>query len=407
MKILISAAETSSDAHGAELLKAIQKELFGAVEAYGIGGPKLQAAGLQAVVDSRELMAMGFVEILGHLPRVFRALNEVTRAAKENPPDVAVVIDYPDFHFRLAKRFKKLGIPVVYYIPPKVWVWRKQRVEFLRRYFARVLCIFPFEEEFYRRENMSVKYVGNPLVDELPLSLSRMNAREKLGLQRTDQVVVLMPGSRNSELKAHLELMINSVLLTAQKLRVSGHLKPDEELKILMPFPTTGDIADLRAWVDRLHTPHMKGVIDVRVSLGNSADCLIAADAGLIKSGTSTLEAGLLKCPHAIIYKPSITTQWIFKYLIRYAGPVGLVNLVAGWKKGEPYLVREILSEKVTERALCEELISLLTNPTRSKTMVQGFEKLREAVYGKTERVSPSYCAAREVIEVGHGKCSD
>src|SRR3954464_3114924 len=131
MKILISAAETSSDAHGAELLKAIRERVKNQkhqgqpiqIDAFGIGGPKLQAAGLRTIVDARELLAMGFVEILRHLPRIFGAMNRVSRAAQETRPDLAIVIDYPDFHFRLARRLRKQGIPVVYYIPPKVWAW--------------------------------------------------------------------------------------------------------------------------------------------------------------------------------------------------------------------------------------------------------------------------------------------
>src|SRR6185437_5565712 len=142
-------------------------------DAFGMGGPHLHEAGLRAVVDARGLLAMGFGEILGRLPQIFRALRVISDTARSERPDVAVVIDYPDFHFRLAKRLKANGIPVIYFIPPKVWAWRKGRIKILRERFVRVLSILPFEADFYRREKMPVTYVGNPLVDELPMSLTR------------------------------------------------------------------------------------------------------------------------------------------------------------------------------------------------------------------------------------------
>ncbi len=406
MRILISAAETSSDAHGAELLRAIRAQVPSAesVEAFGVGGPKLQAAGLRAVVDARELLAMGFIEILRHLPRIFRALNLLTTEARQMRPDIAVVIDYPDFHFRLARRFKKLGIPMVFYIPPKVWVWRKRRVEFLRRFFIKILCILPFEEDFYRNLNISVKYVGNPLLDELPLDLTRSDARKKLSLLDSDRVLIMMPGSRASEIKVHLNLMLDSALLAATQLQKQGFLAPREALKVLLPFPVTTNLEDLEAIrsrvKQRLHDQGGGGtVLEVKISQGDAAECLVAADAGLVKSGTSTLEAGLLRCPHAIVYKPNRTSAWIFKHLIRYRGPVGLVNLIAGWIPGKDYLVREILCDEVTPKSLSEEVIALMTDPVKRKNMFEGFERLHERVCGSMGSLSPSFCAAQEIIQ--------
>ena len=165
MRVLISAAEISSDAHGAKLLDALKRIEPGLEDVFGIGGARLQKAGLRSILDSRQLLAMGFTEVLGVIPRAWRALGEIEKAARASKPDVAVLIDYPDFHFRLARRLKRLGIPVVYYITPKVWAWRRGRVRLLRDLFARVLTILPFEAEFYEREGLAVTYVGNPLLD--------------------------------------------------------------------------------------------------------------------------------------------------------------------------------------------------------------------------------------------------
>ncbi len=414
MRILISAAETSSDVHGAELLKAIREQLGDAaeLEAFGIGGPQLQQAGLKVIVDARELLAMGFTEILGRLPTVLRALRQMTQAASRMRPDVAVLIDYPDFHFRLARRLSRLGIPLIYYIPPKTWVWRKRRVQLLRRLFVRILCILPFEEDFYRSQNVAVKYVGNPLVDELPIDLTREAARSQLALELKEKVLVLMPGSRLSELKQHFDLMLDAAGGAAEILSARGYLKAQEKLQVLMPFPVTVDFQKIR---DRFQKRSLRSPLDshlnIRLSQGDAGQCLVAADSGLIKSGTSTLEAGLLRCPHTIVYKTTRMTAWIYKNLIRYRGPVGLVNLVAQGplreKEGlgsrdskRDYLVKELVLDEVTLTSLRDEIVSLMTEPEKCRQMIRGFEVLRDQVCGKTVRIRPSHSAAREVIGV-------
>jgi lipid-A-disaccharide synthase len=405
LKILISAAETSSDAHGAELLRALRAE-GGEVQAFGVGGPKLQDAGLRAVVDAREMLAMGFLEVIGRLPRILRSLRTVTEAAAAERPDVAVVIDYPDFHFRLARRLKTLGIPVVYYIPPKVWVWRKKRMRVLRDSFARVLSILPFEVPFYEQEHVPVKYVGNPLVDELPLRLTREDARARIGLDEGQKVLVLMPGSRPSEIKRHVELLLDAATRAAAVLRSKNVLHDPERLIVLMPFPVTSELAQVRDQVDawlRRSSGRVPGfILDVRVSQGDAPECLVAADAGLIKSGTSTLEAALLGCPHGIVYKPNWLTAWAFKHLVRYKGPVGLSNLVAGWSPERPLLVHEILCGDASVSSLSEEMVSLLSDPLRARELREGFLILREKILGGAlgSHISPSTLAAREVLAV-------
>jgi lipid-A-disaccharide synthase len=405
MKILISAAETSSDGHGAELLKAIQEQLrsqkLAPADAFGIGGPKLQAQGFHTVIDTQKLSAMGFVEVLSHLPRIFKVLAQITQVAKERKPDVAIVIDFPDFHFRLAHRLKKMGVPIVYYIPPKVWVWRKGRTKILKKLFDRILCIFPFEEDFYRKENIPAKYVGNPLVDVLPLALSKADARKSLTLNESQKVVVLMPGSRSFETEQHLQLMLDSTREAAIQLKKSGHLKSDEKLEVLLPFPVTANLKLLEekvtAWQKQTHPTDLH----VRVSQGNSAECLVAADAALVKSGTSTLEAALLRCPHVLVYKVNPVSYWAFKYLVRYRGPVGLANLIFGWKPNQEYLVREVVGNQVTQEELKKQLVALLTDESLREKLSKGFEVIREKICGdEGSRFSPSHCAALEIIEI-------
>lgn len=405
-KILISAAETSSDIHAAELLRELKKKCP-SLDAFGVGGPALQAQGLRTLVDARSLLAMGFSEILSRLPRIFAALGILARAAKIEQPDVAVVVDYPDFHFRLARKLRRLGIPVVYYIPPKVWAWRRYRVHALRKYFAKVLCVFPFEEFFYAREGVHARYVGNPLLDELPLQKTKAQAREELRLDSNSRVVTLMPGSRPAELKAHFQVMLKAAALA------SGQM--GESLIALVPLPKTAELEEIAKQLVQwqAQNPQESVRVEFRLSQGNSSDCLLAADAALVKSGTSTLEAALLGCPHAVVYRPSWLTIWIFRLFIRYKGPVGLVNLVGGWRTGDPFLAREILCEEVRPEVLSQELVALLLDSEKRALMLKGFASLRAQLEADLKGRHPSETVANEILalvsipgsEAGPGEC--
>lgn len=367
----------------------------GAIDAFGVGGPKLQAEGLRVVVDARELLAMGFTEILGRLPRILRAMRELKQAAIRERPDVAVVIDYPDFHFRLAKLLRPLGFPIAYYIPPKVWVWRKGRLRILRERFARVLNILPFEEDFYRREGVPARYVGNPLVDELPLSTSREEARRELSVPDDARVLLLMPGSRPSELARHLVLMLDAAQAAAPKIVGKG----GERLIVLLPFPLTADFPEMLRRIEdwKARSTESARWLDIRPSQGDAPRAMLAADAGLIKSGTSTLEAGILGCVHAVIYRASWLSDFVFHRIIRrtFKGPVGLVNLVHGWQEGEPWLVPEYIERGMTADQLRAEIVSLFLDERKRARIRAGLDLLREKM--KVD-VSPSELAAREIL---------
>ena len=406
LRVLISAAEASSDVHGAELLTALKRlgsERGFSVRAMGIGGPRLQGAGLETVFDARELLAMGFLEVIVRLPRILKGLSRIASAAVQFRPDVAVVIDYPDFHFKLARRLGKLGVPLVYYIPPKVWVWRTGRVKRLREGFRKVLGIFPFETTFFRGHGVPFEYVGNPLLDELPLSLTREEARAKLGLSASDRVLLLMPGSRPAELSFHLEVMLNGAALCAERM--------DTKLRVLMPLPHTANVEMLRAKVEAWRVRNERSeCLDVRVSQGDAAIAMRAADAGLVKSGTSTLEAAVLQCPHAVVYRTGRLTGWLFRIIVRYQGPVGLVNLVAAWNPEQPdfhrsaaapRVAREILLGDVTVENLAQEALRLLEDSAYRSALVSGLEQVRKKLTGNGESQSPSLRAALEVLSVG------
>jgi lipid-A-disaccharide synthase len=396
VKILISAAETSSDAHAAQLLKALRLETDEKVEAFGIGGPMLQAEGLRQIFDSRELLSMGFVEILGRLPKIFSALRKIENEALKFRPDVAVFLDYPDFHFKLAKRLSRLGIPLIYYIPPKVWAWRTGRVRFLKRYFKKILCILPFEEKFYQQHRIKVHYVGNPLQDELPLQITREEARKRLRLSAEDLVLAVLVGSRPAELRRHFNVFLEAAEMTAEKMSRRGILEADQKLRVLVPFAATSSMAELENKVNTWQRGRSQGSrIELRISQGDSALVMRAADVGLIKSGTSTLEAALLGLPHVIAYRPNAFTCFIVKHLIRYTGPIGLSNLVIDSCRA-PYLIPELNCAAVTAENVSSELDSLFGKSEKLQQMQETLARIQSEMLRSKE--SPSRIAAREVL---------
>ncbi|MCC7440348.1 MAG: lipid-A-disaccharide synthase [Bdellovibrionales bacterium] len=397
MRILISAAEASSDLHGAELLKALRHAASDGetVDAFGVGGARLQAEGLRAVVDARDLLAMGFTEVLARLPRILRGLAGVTRAVTEDPPEIAVLIDYPEFHFRLARRLKRLGVPTVYYIPPKIWVWRASRLAFLRKHFRLVLCILPFEERLYRDGGLNARYVGNPLLDELPLGLTREKARAALGFRAGDRVLALLPGSRPGELERHFELMLDAADLAARQLGQS-------ELHAPIPLPLTLDPREWEARLSGWNRKHPDTPLRPSLIKGRSWEVLRAADAGIVKSGTSTLEAALLGCPHVVIYRPSALTGLLFRWLVRYRGPVGLVNLLGGWRRGDRFFFEEVLMKDCTPARLAAEASRVLANEERRRTLADAIAELRARMGyggGANGEIGPSARAALAILE--------
>lgn len=361
--------------------------------AFGIGGPRMQAEGLETLVDARELLSMGFGEVLAKLPRIFRALDTLEAQARVRAPDLAVVIDYPDFHLRLAQRLRKQAISCVYLIPPKLWVWRKGRSRKLKTLFRKLLVIFPFEADFYRTLGIEAIYIGNPLLDELPRESDRAGARIKLGIAEGQPVLALMPGSRPAELALHTPVFLDAAARLAERLHREGRLVDGQRLSVLIPLPLTVEPAEFA----RLMAPRSESFgaagnarLNLQILPGESALCLAAADAALVKSGTSTLEAAWMGCPHAVVYRTSRLTQWIFKRLVRYAGPVGLGNLVAGRR-----IVREILLDEVDAPTLAEEAWRLLTDRARILEMKTEFARLRSLL--QTDE-SPSRRAAQEIL---------
>jgi len=397
VKVLVSAAEASADLHASKLIEALRRRVPD-LQLAGIGGSHLEAQGLLPVAKASDLAVMGSVEVLSKLPLIRRAGKALLAQAAQLRPDVAVLVDYPGFHFRIGPELKALGIPVVYFIPPKVWVWRRSRLISMKRWVSRVLCVLPFEPKIYGEAGIPAEYIGSPLVEELPVDLSRQEARAKLGLGAEERVLAVMPGSRSSEMQRHWSVFLDSAA------RFAGDLK--QSWTVLIPVASTLDLSfwqlELERWLRGRGLGHLEqSSLRVRLIQEDSGLVLRAADLGLIKSGTSTLEAAVLECPMVIAYRPGWVTSFAVKHVLKYRGPVGLVNLFRGIQERSELIAPEILHEDVTSERLAQELVSLYTSPARLQTMKANLTALREQMLnGAGSGFTPSDRAAAAILEV-------
>jgi lipid-A-disaccharide synthase len=279
----------------------------------------------------------------------------LTRAAAERRPDVAVLIDHPDFNLRLAKRLKALGVRVVYYISPQVWAWRQSRVEIIRQRVDEMLVILPFEEEFYAKHGVRARFVGHPFIEELPAKPDRARARAELAIPE-GPLVALLPGSRRKEVSRHLPIMLDAMRLVAQ--RVPG-------ARALIPVASTIDRGEIELAVRRAG-------VDAQVIDGHATEVLSAADAAVVCSGTATLQAALLMRPMVVVYRVSWLTYQILKRMIKVAH-IAIVNLIAGRT-----LVPELIQSGFTAENVADHIGTLLADPAARQSVEADLSRLRE-----------------------------
>ncbi len=305
----ISAGEASGDIHAASLLGALQEQEPG-LRAVGMGGPALTSAGCDVRFPMRLISLVGLTEVLSGLPRILKLLGEVKRALQETKPRAVILIDCPDFHFRVARMAKKLGIPVYYYVSPQVWAWRSGRVEFLRAFTRRVLCILPFEKDFYASRGMDVDYVGHPLMDQLPLA-------ELDAMTPDPNLLGLLPGSRRKEISALLPQFAQAALL----------LKKDiPGLKLALARAPGMDADFLRSFLP----PPLLSEVPVTIhEPGDRYRMMRSCRALLAASGTVTLEAALIGTPTVVAYRLSGLSFAIGKLVVQVKW-ASLPNLIMG-----------------------------------------------------------------------------
>ena len=358
--VLIVAGEASADLHGARVVAAL-KQRRPDLEVFGVGGSAMREQGLDTIARAEDISVAGLTEVLLALPRILGIMRRLTQAAHARKPCVAVLLDLPDFNLRLAKRLKKLGIPVVYYISPQVWAWRPSRVRMIKELVSQMLVVLPFEQTFYQEHGVRSRFVGHPLLEELPASGSRSAARLELGLPANQgPVVALLPGSRNQEVKRHLARMLASVQLLKRRF-------PD--VHVVIPVASTIP----RALIDKIVRQFS---IPSTVTEGKATEALLAADVAVVCSGTATLQAALLTRPMVVVYRVSFLTFHILKRLLKVAH-IALVNLIAGHT-----LVPELIQSAFSPVNVEAELNKILADPVARVRLTQEFQQLRRQLGG-------------------------
>lgn len=373
---MIVAGEASGDLHGS----CLAREILGLRpdwEIIGAGGAKMRAAGVRTLINSDEIAVVGIVEVLSHFSAIRKAFNTLVAAMRTSPPDVLVLIDYPDFNLRLAKKAHRLGIPIIYYISPQVWAWRAGRVKTIARLVQRILVLFPFEEDIYRKAGMDCRFVGHPLLDEVLPPVDKETAHARLGLSAAPATVALLPGSRRREVETLFPAMVG-----AAKIMVGKHPK----IRFLVPVASTIDEENLQAMVADSGLP----VTLVREQVN---EVLAASDAAVVASGTATLQTALMGRAMVIVYTVAPLTYFLGRMLIKL-DCIGLANLVAG-KKVAP----ELIQDEVTPERIAEEVEAILTDPLKRQSMERELASCREKLGGP----GAAQRAAENVVEFVEG----
>jgi lipid-A-disaccharide synthase len=376
VRFLISAGEASGEVYGAKLIEALRKlsdSKADALEFFGVGGQQMASAGCELVVNANEIAVVGLAEVVEHLPRIFRLFHRVVAAAERRRPDAAVLIDFPDFNFRLARELHKRGIPVIYYVSPQLWAWRQSRIALVRKYVRKMLVIFPFEEKFYRQQGIDAEFVGHPLADMPQPTVTREQFAAEYGLNPARQWIALLPGSRRGEVSR-----IFPKLLQAAQL-----LGP--EYVYITPVASTLD----RNWMASFLHDHTGVAITFT---GDARSTLLHARAAAVASGTSTLEAALIGTPFAMVYQVAPLT-WTLGHRLVKVDRFAMPNLIAG-----DDVVLELVQDNFTPQRVSSELKRLLPEGDNRTAMMAGFEEVRRRLRGSDAGSEASARAARAVL---------
>jgi len=344
-RILLVAGEASGDLHGGHLAQALRRRCP-QLQLVGVGGAQLRAAGMELLADVNQLSAAGLVEIVGSIPRHWRVMRVLKRQMDQHRPDVVVLVDYPGFNQFVAREAHRRGIPVLFYIAPQVWAWGQGRARRMAGFIDRLAVIFPFEEGIFNAHGRPfARYVGHPLLDGLRLSRTGAETRRRHGFAEGQPLLAVMPGSRRSEVR----------LLLPDLLQAAALLKADGWQVALLQAPTVE-----RAFLEQV----AGGPLPLPLIAGDTYNLLAAADAGLIASGTATLEAALLGCPPVIVYRFSGFTYLLAKLVIGRR-TMGLPNVVLG-RRAFP----ELLQREVRPAALVRAVAELRSRPAELEAAV-------------------------------------
>jgi lipid-A-disaccharide synthase len=354
--LFMVAGERSGDVYGAELVTALRARLPG-VEIFGCGGEAMRRAGVDTTVDAHAVSVAGIVEIVSALPRIYRAYQQLLKEIDRRRPRLAILIDFPDFNLRLARQLKRRSVPVVYFVSPQIWAWRKGRLKQLKESITKMLCIFDFEEAIYRHAGIPVEYVGHPLVDLLHPSVTRTEFFSKTGLDPATPTVGLLPGSRASEVSYNLSPMLDA----------ASRLSLTRAIQFVVAIAPTLD----PLWLEAKVAESYVGRARVSTVEHSTFDVLKYSDVAIVASGTATLEAALAERPMVVVYRVSPLT-WMIGKLMVDVPYYSMVNLLA-----QRAVVPELMQSDLNAQKLATEVEYLLEHPGARAEMAEELRALR------------------------------
>jgi len=410
--IFISAGEASGEHYGALLVTALKRQLAQEGETarfVGMGGPRMEAAGLERVVRSEDVAVMGLTEVVLHLPRIYNEFQKLKKSIKRLRPDVAVLIDFPEIHFRLAKIFHRLGVPVIFFVSPQLWAWKQHRIELVKKYVDRMLVILPFEQPFYRERGVQAEFVGHPLA-ELPqpaISREQFAAENRLDAGKT--WIGLLPGSRPREIRDNLPEMLEAARSLAAYPRNRSDSAPEGhealpeqfgaqlpyrqgrsgQLEFIVPLAPTLNAAQRAEVLKMLDEPgggpSIRPVEDARAALFH-------ARASVVASGTATVEAALIGNPFVVVYRVSPVTYAIAKRVVKVPH-VAMANLIAGKR-----MVPELIQRDFTAGNIVQQIEPLLPEGPVRESMMKELAGIRSLLWAKPAGVGDKNTGAIERV---------
>lgn len=350
--VLIIAGEASGDLHGAALIRELKK-LDSELNFYGIGGNKMKSSGMELIYHSDRMSFLGFVEVVKHLPFISKVQKELLEEVKLRKTKSAILIDYPGFNISIAKKLKKLGVEIYYYISPQVWAWGKGRVKKIKKLVRKMFVVFPFEENFYKEKGVDAEFVGHPLIRELSEYnfLSKNDLINKFGLESDKEILLLLPGSRKHEVTDIFPEMFRAAKMISAKFN----------FQIVVACASSVDESLLKEVVKEN---------GYKIISGYTYDLMKHSKFGIIKSGTSTLEAGLLNLPMIIVYKASALTYFIGRTLVKLDN-IGIVNILL-----DKTLLPELIQNNVNAEKIFSEAEKILSDDEKYHSIKSELNKL-------------------------------
>jgi lipid-A-disaccharide synthase len=420
MNFLLSAGEASGDTYGSQLIDALRQLAPGSTF-FGMGGEKMRASGADLLVHAHEVAVVGLVEVLTHLPGIRRRFKHLVAEAARRKPDAAILIDFPDFNLRLARELHRLGIPVFYFVSPQIWAWRTGRVKQIKKYVRKMIVIFPFEQEFYRRHGVEVSYVGHPLAYEPPPQISQEEFAAKYHLDPKKQWIALLPGSRRKEVRLNLPTMVQTARLLQKQsteveflLPVASTLSEDrlrEQLDLLTagwsrpvgpPEQARGllargrglrkDSIDIPASAAEVKNSPERGQITPIHLTDNARTTLMHARAAVVASGTATVEAALSGTPFVVVYRLAPLT-WILGRRMVKLDTFAMPNLIAGKK-----IVTELIQKDFTAANVARELNAIIPDGPGRQEMEAALKLVQQRLHDGQDAEPPTMRAAREIL---------